>query len=420
MTTGAGRDSERFAAAVDNGHTYAGAVPLGDEFLARELELVALLRESRASLAPSPDASVRMRARVMAAAATMVAPVPAMDGADGTGALVAASLSSDSLSSDIGESAEDETNVVSIGGARGRHRFPRRLSAAETPHRRGAFGLSAAAALALLAVTGGGALFSKDALPGDTLYGVKQTTESGLVALTPGQGKAQRQLDVAATRIDEVQALSSSRAASADRGSDISQALHGFNEQTTAASRTWLAGPNPGNTGDLATWASTQSQRLAAMRSSMPASAQPDADSSMHMLEQLRTRASALNSRKGCDNVTTGESDEFGPIPAKGACNTKDSTPQAPQARQMIPNMPTNERSGAPSLNTSDRTGQLPATDRTGQLPATGGNSNPAPSLNLPELPGTSSGGLLSNRQHTSQPATPQPDKDKHLPLLDN
>ncbi|MBA2324936.1 MAG: hypothetical protein H0V92_13300, partial [Pseudonocardiales bacterium] len=277
--------------------------------------------------------------------------------------------------------------------------------------RRGAFGLSAAAALALLAVTGGGALFSKDALPGDTLYGVKQTTESGLVALTPGQGKAKRQLDVAATRIDEVQALSSSRAASADRGSDISQALHGFNEQTTAASRTWLAGPNPGNTGDLATWASTQSQRLAAMRSSMPASAQPDADSSMHMLEQLRTRASALNSRKGCDNVTTGESDEFGPIPAKGACNTKDSTPQAPQARQMIPNMPTNERSGAPSLNTSDRTGQLPAT---------GGNSNPAPNLNLPELPGTSPGGLLSNRQHTSQPTAPQPDKDKHLPLLDN
>jgi hypothetical protein len=269
--------------------------------------------------------------------------------------------------------------------------------------------VSAAAALVLLAVTGGGALFSRGALPGDTLYGVKQTTESGLVALTPGGGKAQRQLDIAATRMDEVQQLNSSQAPAADRGADISQALRGFNEQTTAASRTWLSGPSAGNSGALASWAGTQSQRLASMRAAMPASAQPDADNSMHMLEQVRTRANALNNRSGCDAVTSGQSDQFGPIPAKGACSARESSP--PPAKQIVPTVPTNERASAPSLSTQGHgNGPLPSTG-TGQLPGTGKATNPAntPDLHLPSLGGNDErgGGLLPNREPTSN--EPQP-----------
>src|SRR5581483_10323877 len=116
MTTGAGRDSERFAAAVEHGLSYAGAVPPGDEFLQRDLELVALLRESRASLAPSSDASARMRAQVMAAAASMM-PSTTVDWSDSD------------TDTDDSESAADDTNVVSITSARGRHRFPRRTAA---------------------------------------------------------------------------------------------------------------------------------------------------------------------------------------------------------------------------------------------------------------------------------------------------
>ena len=41
--------------------------------LRREVELVGMLRETRAVLAPSADASARMRARVMAGAAMMMA-----------------------------------------------------------------------------------------------------------------------------------------------------------------------------------------------------------------------------------------------------------------------------------------------------------------------------------------------------------
>ena len=400
MTTDAGRDSERFAAAVDHGLSYAGAVPPGEAFLQRDLELVALLRESRASLAPSSDASARMRAQVMAGAASMM-PSTTVDWSESA---------TDTADFD---SVEADTNVVSIASARGRHRFPRRGATAtgDTPNRHTALGVSAAAALVLLAVTGGGALFSRGALPGDTLYGVKQTTESGLVALTPGGSKAQRQLDVASTRMDEVQQLNASNASSADKGADISQALRGFNEQTTAASHAWLSGPNASNSGALASWTSTQSQRLSSMRSSMPTSAQPDADNSLHMLEQVRTRANALNSRSGCDAVTSGQSDQFGPIPARGACSAKDS---GPQTKQVVPNVPTNERANAPSLsNQGHSNNPLPSTG-TGQLPGTSKATNPAdaPDLHLPSLGGdnnnsNSGGGLLPNRESTSSDSQP-------------
>lgn len=400
MTTGAGRDSERFATAVEHGLSYAGAVPPGEEFLQRDLELVALLRESRASLAPSSDASARMRAQVMAAAATMM-PSTTVDWSDSA------------TDTDDFESVEEDTNVVSITSARGRHRFPSRTATGtgDTPHRHTALGLSAAAAMVLLAVTGGGALFSRGALPGDTLYGVKQTTESGLVALTPGGSKAQRQLDVASTRMDEVQQLNASQAPAADKGADISQALRGFNEQTTAASHAWLSGPNAGNSGALAGWASTQSQRLSSMRSSMPTSAQPDADTSLRMLEQVRTRANALNNRSGCDAVTTGQSDQFGPIPARGACSSREAA--TPQTKQIVPNVPANERASAPSLSPQGHSNSpLPSTG-TGQLPTTRA-TNPAentPDLNLPSLGGRGDnddrGGLLPNRESTSGDSQP-------------
>ncbi|HEY9416442.1 MAG TPA: DUF5667 domain-containing protein [Pseudonocardia sp.] len=394
MTTGAGRDSERFAAVVEHGLSYAGAVPPGDEFLQRDLELVALLRESRASLAPSSDASARMRSQVMAAAATMM-PSATVDWSDGT----------DSGATEVA-SVEDDTNVVPISSARGRHRFPRKATTGtgETSHRHTALGVSAAAAMVLLAVTGGGALFSRGALPGDTLYGVKQTTESGMVALSGN--KAQRQLDVASTRMDEVQQLNASNASAADKGADISQALRGFNEQTTAASYAWLSGPNASRAGTLASWASTQSQRLSSMRSSMPASAQPDADNSLHMLEQVRTRANALNSRSGCDTVTTGQSDQYGPIPAKGACSAKDAAPQ----KQVVPSVPTNERASAPSLNNNQGHSNNPLPSN--QLP-TSKATNPTentPDLHLPSLGGdddSRGGGLLPNRESTNGDSRP-------------
>jgi hypothetical protein len=397
MTTGAERDSERFAAALERGLS-GGSVSPGDDELLRDLELVALLRESRASLAPSADASARMRAKVMAAAATMT-PGPVADpsaptevvAADTTGFDTAVLDSVDEQAEPRADQGADGTNVVPIGAVRGRHHFPARLRSGENPGRRGALGVSAAAALMVLAVTGGGALFSQDALPGDTLYGVKQASESGMVALTPGAGKAQRQLDYAATRLDEAEALSSSRSTSGDQGSDVSQALRGFNEQATAGSRMWLAGG--GGNSELASWASTQSQRLTKMRSTMPTSSRADADESLRVLDQMRTRANALNNRKGCDTTTTGQSDEFGPVPSQETCVTKDAS--APATRQVVPSAPARERTSAPDV--------VPETTRSTQTPSTRQNTGNGPALELPELPGSGGDlGPLPGREPTT------------------
>jgi hypothetical protein len=231
-------------------------------------------------------------------------------------------------------------------------------------------------------------MFSQGALPGDSLYGVKQTTESALVGLTPGQGnKAQRQLDYAATRLDEVRQLNSEQApAAGDRGADISQALQGFNEQTAAGSNMWLASGsgNSAELGSLANWAQTQSQKLSALRSSMPASAQPDADHSLRMLEDLRTRAQSLNNRQGCDKVTSSDSDQLGPLPAKGACNTKEST-TAPSIRTVAP-----PSVGSDSDRSSD-SGSSDSSDSTGSSDSSTGSSKSSKSKDeAPGLPGLS------------------------------
>jgi hypothetical protein len=402
MPAGEGQERERFAAAVEHG---VDAVPPGDEELRRELELVALLRESRAALAPSADESARMRAKVMAAAASML-PANATQSNDGS-----AEQSDDDaptladnpvVVADEPPTAEQPTNVVPIGrGRRGRHRFPR---SAVRSDRRGQLTITAAAALMVLAATGGGAMFSQGALPGDSLYGVKQTTESALVGLTPGQGnKAQRQLDYAATRLDEVRELNGGPAEAADRGADIKQALRGFNDQTAAGSRMWLASASSGNTaelGALANWAQAQSQRLAALRSSMPASAQPDADYSLRLLEDLRTRAQSLNNRQGCDRIISGDADQLGPLPAKGACDSKENTLE-PTTRSVAP--PSSPARSGRSSESSSSEPQSSDSSSSGSDRADNESDEPK----APGLPGL--GGLTGNGSNPGDGVGPLP-----------
>lgn len=367
MSTGEGRERERFAAAVERG---LGSVPPGDDALRQELELVALLRESRATLAPSADASARMRAKVMAGAATMMSPADGRSDSTVTSATTAPEADAPTLvdnpvpvvaeatGTEADENEPAQTNVVPIGHARGRHRFTRRKpesSPGLNPKRRGLLGISAAAALMVLAVTGGGAMFSQGALPGDSLYGVKQASESAMVGLTPGQGnKAQRQLDYAATRINEVKALNENSNA-ANKSADISQALKGFNEQTESGSRMWLAGSGSSNSaelGALSNWAQSQSQQLSTMRSSMPASAQPDADHSMRLLEDVRTRSQSLRNRQGCDKVSSG-TDSLGPVPAKGACTSKESV-SGSTGKSLVPSSPSKSSTSSEPSSDSD------------------------------------------------------------------
>ena len=66
--------------------------------------------------------------------------------------------------------------------------------------------VAAAAAAAIVALAGAGTFASRDALPGDPMYGVKRVAESTGYALTFGeQAKARRHLEQAQRRLDEVE-----------------------------------------------------------------------------------------------------------------------------------------------------------------------------------------------------------------------
>lgn len=424
MSAGEEQRRERFAAAVEQG---LEAANIGDEELRRELELVALLQRSGERLAPSTDASARMRARVMAEAAEiMSAPatpssvdpndtnvIPQVDESVNPETLTDVPLPASELiakaSDEDSESSARPNNVVSLF-RRGRHRTP---AQAPSPAKRSLISASAAAGLMVIAVTGGGAMFSQGALPGDSLYGVKQATESAIVGVTPGQGnKAQRQLDMAATRIDEVRELNGQQSAPAStKGQDISQALKGFDEQTAAGSRMALSSGanNKAQMGSLANWAESQSQKLSSMRASLPAESQADADHSLRQLEDLRTRAQSVSNRQGCDRVLSSESDQLGPLPAKGACSVKDapaptkSLVPSESVKTVKPSSPSSSDSdsdGSSSANKSDKSDK-----RSGESGLFGNNRDGLGGLhNREQVRGND---LLPEKSQTEQPKPP-------------
>ncbi len=96
----------------------------------------------------------------------------------------------------------------------------------------------------LVALAGAGILASRDALPGDGLYGVKRAAESAGLALTfDERPSARRHLELASTRLGEVEQLvaagpdgrRSTRSWSTSRSQD-------FDDSTGEGSRILLAG----------------------------------------------------------------------------------------------------------------------------------------------------------------------------------
>lgn len=447
MPSGSERERERFASAVEHG---LGSLPTDrDDELLRELELVAMLRQSRAALAPSADESARMRARIMAVAATEMAPAANTTTAVGTPTLASAvadaptrqqrpvtadpiadaptrvtapvhaettpaESASAEFSSVDGVAGEAETNVVSLSraGRRGRHRFP--TSKAPSRQQRGLLGIGAAAAVMVVALTGGGAMLSQGALPGDSLYGIKQVTESTVVGLTPGANKSQAQLDYAASRIDEAQKVNASSASDSEKSADISQALKGFDTQTESGSRMALSSADKDQANNLSAWSQKQSQRLSAMKASMPASAQPDADHSLRVLEDVRTRSQSLSNRQGCEKVTSGQSDALGPIPAKGACTSKAAT-DSPTFKSVTPSSPAPDSS--PSVSDSQPSTKSHSSSESGRSHQSSGDSES--SRNNKQLPGGLSD-LSDNNNGDVLPDRKRVDNPLHLPERHN
>ena len=349
---------ERFAEAVEPGRPSGSPV---DDDLVRDLEIAAMLRSLGPSLSAGDDAKARIRARVMASLAVdgppsngggsaaqvrltapdstpteqlpIVAPVEAAPleetPAEDDQAAARTTVVSHRADSGPSTSVLTEPDVVRAlrPGRRRRHALPSRPSArpaAAAPSiRRRVMAVGAAAMLAVIAIAGGGIFASRDSLPGDPLYAIKRAAEaaSGIFTGDSASG-AQRDLDLAATRLDEIEEMARE---SADPGL-ITSAFRDFDDATTEGARLALTGADKGTTyADLSVWSTQQSARLAELRSALPASTMSAADDAARLVDRVHRRASALAARSSCAQVSSG-SDDLGPVPATGACTTRQTS----------------------------------------------------------------------------------------------
>ncbi|MFI9451137.1 DUF5667 domain-containing protein [Amycolatopsis sp. NPDC052450] len=324
-------DGDRFADLVDG-----TASPEDDEF-ARELALVGGLRELGAGGAP--DAETRQRIR-------------------------------------------DE-----IAG---------RLAEAEAaPKRRGhaVANLAAAAVALVLALGGVTLLLSKDALPGDPLYGIKRTGESAALGLTfDEQDKAKKHLEFAANRVGELAELTRQ---DAPTGAYFTGLADFETDLRAGVSRlTAIVTDQGGQTRltELRSWAQQQSDRLGVQVGQAPAEARDKFAAARSLLDKVQERTTDLGSRLVCYTITTGSSDELGVVPAAGDCVRDPDSPDAAVPPVSSP-PPSSAPTGSPSPTSVPPASSVVDTAApTGPLaPPTGGTPppvvpTPGPT-NLPPLP---------------------------------
>lgn len=368
------------------------------EELAHEVALAAALDRSRRDLSPDPHASARMRERLFEVLAQegvgqRFGERPSVEPADPTapiGPPIGDDLGHNAASSrrSAGEHApdsDDPRNPARSRPRRGRHVLPAdhpdhpagpgrdaRESGAETrpgsrpperprPSVRKRFGIVVGGFAALAVVAGVTSTVSRDALPGDGLYGVKRASESMGGVFTVGeQAEAARQLDLARSRVDEIENL---MARSSSPSPDaLADAMDDFDRATSTGSRLMLSGSgtegsDPSRLADLRTWAAAQSGRLSAVRDGLPAESRPEAAEAIRLLDRVLARAEALRATSGCA-AETGTVDDLGPVPGKCSADAPDDpsavkqsgTPEAPSGTPSDTGTP----SSAPESSTTD------------------------------------------------------------------
>lgn len=185
------------------------------------------------------------------------------------------------------------------------------------------FGVLVTAVAALAVLAGIAATASKNALPGDALYGVKRATESTGGLFTFGdQAEATQQLEVAKTRMEEVHGLLQS--GSAPDSAAITSAMNDFDTATSNGSRMMLSADRSGGgpqLADLRTWATAQSDRMAEMQASWPTANTSDAAESQSLLDRVLDRTEALRARTGCADGGEASVDDLGPLPPTEPCD---------------------------------------------------------------------------------------------------
>jgi hypothetical protein len=347
------REHERFARAVEGGPQPVGR----DSDLADELAIVEMLRSM--DVGPDAETRARMKQRIL------TAPPP-------------------------------EKPLV--------------LSSVRRVGARARLAVAAAAVLCLLMSLGGmSVLLSRDALPGDPLYGVKRTAEGASLGLTfDDESRALKHLEFAASRVTEMETL-------ADRSSAESSqltALNDLNADAVEGARqltTYATSSDEKALPALRDWALAQYVKLGTLRPRLPGEAGTHADTTMWLLASIAQRAHDLAARAGCPSVVSGATDSLGPLPSKADCTSASTDPNASTGRnqpsvQPTPSgVPVPSGSAAPPTQPSQSLLPGPSTPPTSQpgstLPPTSGKPGitiplplPLPSISLPLLPGISFG----------------------------
>jgi len=256
----------------------------------------------------------------------------------------------------------------------------------------------AVAALAVLALVGSLAgmsvLLSRDALPGDALYGIKRTAEAASLGLTFGdEPKALKHLEFASARLSEIETLARRYPDPADApvGGYLT-ALTDFDNDAVAGSRQLIA-LGTGSDGrlleSLRDWSKAQASRLRQVSAQLPEAARNRQHASRALLDGITERASGLLARMDCYQITSGSYDDIGALPATGPCEVKDPAPASSAAPTVPappgdPGAPTGPEIPSPPVPSAEPTPQLPL------LPVPGATvSVPAPTRDPAPAAGT-------------------------------
>jgi hypothetical protein len=256
----------------------------------------------------------------------------------------------------------------------------------------------AVAAVAILALAGSlvgmSVLLARDALPGDTLYGVKRTAEAASLGLTFGdEPKALKHLEFASARVTEIETLARRYPNPNDApvGGYLT-ALTDFDNDATAGSRQLirLATNTDGRLLEaLRDWSEQQATRLRNVAGQLPESARNREIASRELLDRITARTNDLLGRMECYQITSGSVDDIGALPATGQCDKKPS----PTSGATPPSVtPTPDNPGAPAGGSESPSAPIPSSEPTPEaplLPLPGVTvSVPAPTTG-PTSPGT-------------------------------
>ncbi len=256
-----------------------------------------------------------------------------------------------------------------------------RLAEAEAPSKRRGHtiaNLSAAAVALVLALGGITLLLSRDALPGDPLYGIKRAGESAALGLTfDEQDKAKKHLEFATNRVGELDELTRQGASTGAYFTGLADFETDLRAGVTQLTAIVTDQGGQSRLTELSSWARQQSDRLGLQVGNAPAEARDKFAAARVLLDKVQARTTDLGSRLVCYTITTGTSDDLGALPAAGDCVRDPGSPNA-VVPPVIPPAPSSAPTGSPSPTSVPPTSNVDTATPTGPLaPPTGGTPPP-------------------------------------------